>query len=275
MTETALVVFSNEEFGKVRGLMFNGIPYFAGKDITEALEYQDTDKAIREHVDDDDKVLFKPADLAGLEYEKFTDMFSQAGYNWRFVPADIPNRGMYFINESGLYSLILSSKLPKAKEFRHWVTSEVLPSIRKTGSYSNKPAQVQEKLFRFLAGTSHITDPESQRMLTSVFVSTLHEVPQEVPELVRSQNPRAKDPDIETITMQELFDNYVVPLDIKSIPDSPGKPTLTALYNFVHTYHPEALPKVVSPSHTSKRRNRLVDRRRIDIIINDLKNYIK
>lgn len=257
MDNASLVVFSNEEFGKVRTVGTPDDPKFCLADICRSLE------------------LRVDGVVARLKEDPITaGVLSQSP-----VQTAGGIQQMYFVNEDGLYDVILDSRKPAAKKFRKWITSEVLPSIRKTGSYSNKPAQVQEKLFRFLAGTSHITDPESQRMLTSVFVSTLREAPQEVPENVpepvRSQDPRAKDPDIETITMQELFDDYVVPLDLKSIPDSSGKPTLTSLYNFVHTYHPEAFPKVVSPYHFSKRRNRLVDRRRIDIIINDLKNYIK
>lgn len=111
----ALTVFNNPEFGEIRTVEIDGEPWLVGKDVALALGYSDTDKAIRTHVDDEDKQIFKPADLAGL---------------------DIPNRGMSLINESGLYSLVLSSKLPSAKQFKRWVTSEVLPSIRKTGGYS-------------------------------------------------------------------------------------------------------------------------------------------
>lgn len=104
-------IFENPEFGKVRTMEINGEPYFVGKDVAEILGYSDTNKAIAMHVDDEDKLNDKTASSLG-------------------------QRGGWIINESGLYSLILSSKLPKAKEFKRWVTSEVLPSIRKTGSYS-------------------------------------------------------------------------------------------------------------------------------------------
>lgn len=110
-----IVPFQHEQFGQLRTVEQDGEPLFAGKDVAEALGYKDTDKAIRDHVDDEDKVVLKPADLAGL-----------------------PNRGMVFISESGMYSLILGSKVPSAKAFKRWVTSEVLPSIRKTGSYDVK-----------------------------------------------------------------------------------------------------------------------------------------
>ena len=104
-------IFDNPEFGKVRTLEINGEPYFVGKDVSEILGYSDTNKAIAMHVDDEDKLNDKTASSLG-------------------------QRGGWLINESGLYSLILSSKLPKAKEFKRWVTSEVLPSIRKHGAYA-------------------------------------------------------------------------------------------------------------------------------------------
>ncbi|MGT2767771.1 ORF6C domain-containing protein [Streptococcus dysgalactiae] len=95
---------------KVRTLTINNEPYFVGKDVADILGYQNPQKAIRDHVDFDDKL---------------TEQIVQSGQN----------REMIIINESGLYSLILSSKLPQAKEFKRWVTSEVLPQIRKQGLY--------------------------------------------------------------------------------------------------------------------------------------------
>lgn len=105
-------VFNSEKFGKVRTIVLRSEPWFVGKDIAEALGYSDTNKAVAMHVDDDDKKL----------NDKTSPSFGQ--------------RGATIINESGMYSLVLSSKLPEAKEFKHWVTHEVLPMIRKTGSYS-------------------------------------------------------------------------------------------------------------------------------------------
>lgn len=103
-------IFENVEFGKVRTILINNEPYFVGKDVAEVLGYVNPQKAIRDHVDEDDKTV--------------NDSFTVNG-----------TMGL-LINESGVYALIFRSKLPKAKEFKHWVTSEVLPSIRKTGSYS-------------------------------------------------------------------------------------------------------------------------------------------
>ena len=109
--ENAIKIFENAEFGSVRTLVINGEPYFVGKDVAEILGYANTSKALIDNVDDEDKLN--------------NETLSSLG-----------QRGGWLINESGLYSLILSSKLPNAKKFKRWVTSEVLPAIRKTGSYS-------------------------------------------------------------------------------------------------------------------------------------------
>ena len=106
-----LKIFESPDFGKVRTIEIDGEPYFVGKDVAEILGYSDTNKAIAMHVDEEDKLNDKTSSSLG-------------------------QRGGWLINESGLYSLILSSKLPKAKEFKRWVTSEVLPSIRKHGAYA-------------------------------------------------------------------------------------------------------------------------------------------
>lgn len=105
-----LKIFENKEFGEIRTVNIDGEPWFVGKDVAEILGYSDTSDAMKKHVDDDDKL---------------TRHFADSGQK----------RAMYIINESGLYSLILSSKLPNAKRFKRWVTSEVLPSIRKNGGY--------------------------------------------------------------------------------------------------------------------------------------------
>lgn len=109
----------NFEKQEVRTLLINDDPYFVGKDITDILKYTNGRKAIRDHVDDEDKL---------------TEQIVTAGQK----------REQVLINESGLYSLILSSKLPTAKKFKRWVTSEVLPAIRKTGSYTNPKAKSTE-----------------------------------------------------------------------------------------------------------------------------------
>ena len=106
-----LKIFNNEEFGQIRTIIDeNNEPWFVGKDVAEILKYKDTSDALKRHVDNEDKL---------------TRYFTDSGQK----------RNMYVINESGLYSLIFSSKMDKAKEFKRWVTSEVLPSIRRDGGY--------------------------------------------------------------------------------------------------------------------------------------------
>lgn len=109
-------LFENIEFGSIRTVEINGEPYFVGKDVATILAYKDTADALKRHVDDEDKRFIKVGEIPTLELNS--------------------NYGTYIINESGLYSLILSSKLPNAKKFKRWVTSEVLPSIRKHGMYA-------------------------------------------------------------------------------------------------------------------------------------------
>lgn len=121
----ALQTFSNTEFGNIRTMMIDFEPWFVGKDIAIALGYKDTARAVREHIDDEDKRLVKVGEIPTLETSNF---------------------GAYIINESGLYSLILSSKLPNAKKFKRWVTSEVLPAIRKNGYYSLEPIEPIERI---------------------------------------------------------------------------------------------------------------------------------
>lgn len=112
MEETKITVFESPDFGKIRTLNINDEPWFVGKDVASQLGYSDTNKAIAVHVDIEDKKL----------NDKSSSSFGQ--------------RGATLINESGLYSLILGSKLPTAKKFKRWITSEVLPTLRKTGAYS-------------------------------------------------------------------------------------------------------------------------------------------
>ena len=105
-------IFKNPQFAEIRVMMKDGEPWFVGKDVAEVLGYKSPSVAICENVDSEDKTTFVISE-SGSKYKSKTT----------------------FINESGLYALILSSKLPQAKEFKRWVTSEVLPQIRKTGAY--------------------------------------------------------------------------------------------------------------------------------------------
>ena len=113
-------IFENAEFGKVRTIVKDGEPFFIGKDVAEILGYSNTRDALAKHVDDEDKNTVAIRD--GIQ----------------------GNPNLTIINESGVYALIFGSKLPKAKQFKRWVTSEVLPSIRKTGSYNTIPKDRSE-----------------------------------------------------------------------------------------------------------------------------------
>lgn len=104
------MVFGNADFGEVRTVVIDGEPWFVGKDVAQCLGYTNPSKALADHVDDDDKLNNKTLSSLG-------------------------QRGGWLINESGMYALIFGSKLEKAREFKRWVTSEVLPTLRKTGHY--------------------------------------------------------------------------------------------------------------------------------------------
>lgn len=115
--QNEMTVFTKEGFGEVRSITIDNEPWFVGKDVASALKYSNPQKAIRDHIDEEDK-----------------------GVNESFTPEGGTQKTIV-INESGVYSLILRSRKPEAKEFKRWVTSEVLPSIRKTGAYHLSPAQ--------------------------------------------------------------------------------------------------------------------------------------
>ena len=126
MNENKLAVFTNPDFGEIRTLNVDGEPWFVGRDVALTLGYAKPENALSAHVDSDDKT---------------TTMIQGNGSNYKSKSV--------IINESGLYSLIMSSKMEKAKEFKRWVTSEVLPSIRKTGAYDirkdSRELDIEEK----------------------------------------------------------------------------------------------------------------------------------
>lgn len=124
-----LKVFNNEEFGKIRTVTINNEPWFVGKDVATALGYKNTKDALATHIEDCDRIMGSQNATPSIK--------------------DSMGRSQYptWINESGLYALIFGSKLESAKEFKHWVTSEVLPTLRKTGSYEMpKTKQRNERL---------------------------------------------------------------------------------------------------------------------------------
>lgn len=132
MNEVQLFNFENHE---VRSLLLNNEPWFVGKDVAEVLGYKNTKDALVKHIDSEDKEILK-------------------SQNATFE--NIPNRGMTIVNESGLYSLILSSKLENAKKFKRWVTSEVLPALRKTGQYQVKELSGSELMAKALIEAQNV-----------------------------------------------------------------------------------------------------------------------
>lgn len=141
-------IFKKEQFGSIRTTVQSGEPWFVGKDVAEALGYERADNAIRKHVDEEDKLMHQ-------------------------ISASGQKRNMTIINESGLYSLILSSKLPSAKAFKRWVTSEILPSIRKTGGY-NADATMQS-VVQTLATMQRVL--EAQQEINKKLLSRLQTPP--------------------------------------------------------------------------------------------------
>lgn len=127
-----LQIFNSEEFGDIRTVQLNNETYFVGKDVATALGYADTFGALKKHIMDEDKLVCQ-IDSAGQK------------------------RDVTVINESGLYALIFGSKLESAKRFKHWVTSEVLPAIRKTGSY-RKPMTTDQKIQLLAQGNVELTE---------------------------------------------------------------------------------------------------------------------
>ena len=139
-----LQIFDSPDFGQIRTIQQNGEPWFVGKDVADILGYQNGSRDVNRHVDEDDRQNYQ---------------------NGTFES----NRGLTIINESGLYSLILYSKMPKAKEFKRWVTSEVIPAIRKTGGY--------------IAGSENMTDAEIMAKAVLVAQSTIRQRDQRIKEL--------------------------------------------------------------------------------------------
>lgn len=136
-----LQIFKNEEFGEIRSLSINNEPWFVGKDVASILGYKNYRDALNRHIDEEDKGV---------------------------AECDTPGgkQNLTVINESGLYSLILSSKLPTAKKFKRWVTSEVLPSIRKTGGYKlpDNPMDVLKLMFQAQENTNKEVAKHDQRI---------------------------------------------------------------------------------------------------------------
>ena len=147
-----LRVFNNSEFGQIRTLNVNNEPWFVGKDVAEILGYANQNRDILRHTDEEDRIM-----VDGTQYRNGIE----------FDYKQIGQRGGWLINESGLYSLILSSKLPSAKKFKRWVTSEVLPAIRKHGAYMTTDV-IEETLSNpdfIIQLASKLKDEQQQRKL--------------------------------------------------------------------------------------------------------------
>lgn len=138
MNELKLFNFENNQ---VRTLLINNEPWFVGKDVADILGYQNSSRDINRHVDEEDR------------------------QNYQNGTSEINNRGMTIINESGLYSLVLSSKLPNAKKFKHWVTSEVLPQIRKTGSYATPQLTGEELIAKALIEAKSVLERQNKQII--------------------------------------------------------------------------------------------------------------
>lgn len=142
-----VMLFENKEFGEIRTLTIDGEPYFVGKDVAEILGYAEPRSAVSKKVDDEDRGVAKMETPSGVQE-------------------------MTIINESGFYSLVLSSKLPTAKKFKRWVTSEVLPSIRQTGNYISGTSQysIEEIIQRTVTETIQAVVPEVMKAVMTGLV---------------------------------------------------------------------------------------------------------
>lgn len=154
MSQNKVKVFENEQFGQIRVELINNEPWFVGKDVADALGYSDTAQAVRDHVEDEDKGVVEMTTPGGVQK-------------------------MVSINESGFYSLVLSSRISTAKMFKRWVTSEVLPSIRKTGGY--------------IATSDDMTDEEIMAKALLVATSTIEKRNERIKQLeskIRLDSPK-------------------------------------------------------------------------------------
>ena len=185
--ESEVFIFEHPKFGKIRGLVINGEPKFVGNDVATSLGYKDTVNALKTHVPEKFKCVINAKILKQMASE------SKGGDSPLF-DFDSP-RGLTFINEAGLYKLILRSKLPAAEEFSDWVCEEVLPSIRKTGSYSLTAAPA----------------PAVKPDLARVYLLLLSDGTVQILKIGQSKNVRARVAKIERETGLNVVDIYFTP----------------------------------------------------------------
>lgn len=192
-----IMLFKNEEFGEIRTLVIDGEPWFVGKDVAVALGYTNPLKAIRDHIDGEDKTVNESFTVNGT-------------------------KGV-LINESGLYSLVLSSKLPKAREFKHWVTSKILPSLRKHGAYFTPEALYQslckpENLIEILHA---LADEQKRNTDLSVENAQLSVKARYCDEILNSKNnvpvtQIAKDYGMSAIAFNKMLHEYGIQYPIRN-----------------------------------------------------------
>lgn len=175
-----LKIFENPEFGSIRTTLIDDEPWFVGKDVASALGYKNSSDAMFKHVDDEDKGVAKRDTLGGTQ-------------------------NMTIINESGLYSLILSSKLPSAKKFKRWVTSEVLPAIRKTGIYMIPQSKQRDLTTDDYLKAAHIVSRCKNERLPYV-INFLEQAGFYVPQI----QSKVKDLPYPEIDLVELLNRYTL-----------------------------------------------------------------
>lgn len=182
------LIFKSPEFGQVRSVIITGEPWLVGKDVAVALGYKDTSDALKVHVEEEDKGVGEIQTPGGIQK-------------------------MYLINESGLYSLILGSKLPSAKKFKKWVTSEVLPSIRKTGTYqkSISPLKVMEQSLEVLK--NHDDRLDKLENDAPVYMCEATEISEHVKRkgvnvLGGKQSPAYQDGSLRSAIYRDIYDQY-------------------------------------------------------------------
>lgn len=208
-----LMIFNNGEFGQIRTVVIDNEPYFVGKDVAESLAYKDTSDALKRHVETEDKL---------------TRCFTDSGQR----------RNMLVINESGLYSLIFGSKLETAKKFKRWVTSEVLPTLRKTGSYEMLKKEKQDKPKRILLSSVNTMVKNVAKYLEKAGVDDLY-IAAEIKRLYTDAGYPVNAPLItDKETMPKLYDCTEIAKEL-GIYSTSGKPHSQAVGAIIKKLHIE------------------------------------
>ncbi len=206
-----LQIFNNEEFGQVRTVVIDNEPYFVGKDVAIALAYKDTPDALKRHVEAEDKL---------------TRCFTDSGQR----------RNMLIINESGLYALVFGSKLETARKFKRWVTSEVLPALRKTGSYEMPKKGSQSKAQRPALSSVNMMVKNVMSTLEKAKVEPVY-VAAEVKRLYTDLGYEVKAPLLtDKETMSKLYDctEIAKELGIYSTSGNPHNQAVSAIIKKLH-----------------------------------------